>query len=364
MPVDSSLFLVIMAGGSGTRFWPKSTARRPKQLLGFGREHPDTLIVQTLKRFNDVVEPSRDRRFIVTTELLKSAIENQVGTANVTTLAEPAARNTAPCVYWAAREVYARDPKGILLVMPSDHYIPQQSAFRATVRAAAEWARTHDDLVTLGVKPDRPETGYGYLKTGSEVGSSSANGAAAEKCRRVDAFVEKPNLERAKEFVSSGNYLWNGGMFLWRAEIILRAFDEFMPELKVAWENAQGKVADAYPKMTATSIDYGVMEKAKNVVTFTLDAGWDDLGSWTSLETLADVLRARHEAGVVTGGDVLCVESTGNIVDAPGKLVTLLGVKDLIVVHQGDSILVARKERAQDIKLIVDQVKARFPDKA
>lgn len=355
MSADSSLFLIIMAGGSGTRFWPKSTAKRPKQLLGFGRDNPETLILQTLKRFDGLVDASRDRRFIVTTELLKSAIEEQVGTKTVTTLAEPAARNTAPCVYWAAREVYARDPKGILLVMPADHYIPKLDGFRATVRAAAEWARKHDDLVTIGVKPDRPETGYGYLKTGGEAGKD---------CRKVDAFVEKPNLERAKEFVKSGSYLWNGGMFLWKAETILKAYDSFMPEMKTAWEAAKGKVADAYPRMTATSIDYGVMEKAKNVVTFTLDAGWDDLGSWTSLESVADVLRARHDAGIVTGGDVIAVESNGNIVDAPGKLVTLLGVKDLIVVHQGDSILVARKDRAQDIKLIVDQVKAKFPDKA
>lgn len=343
-----------MAGGSGTRFWPKSTAKRPKQLLGFGRSS-ETLILQTLRRFDSLVESSRERRFIVTTELLKSAIEEQVGTETVTTLAEPAARNTAPCVYWAAREVYARDPKGILLVMPADHYIPKLDAFRSTVRAAAEWARTHDDLVTLGVKPDRPETGYGYLKAGKEI---------EKGCRKVDAFVEKPNLERAKEFVASGNYLWNGGMFLWRAETILRAYDSFMPEMKKAWEDSAGKIAMAYPKMTATSIDYGVMEKAKNVVTFTLDAGWDDLGSWTSLESVADVLQARHDAGIVTGGDVLAVESNGNIVDAPGKLVALLGVNDLIVVHQGDSILVTRKDRAQDIKLIVDQVKAKFPEKA
>jgi mannose-1-phosphate guanylyltransferase len=359
--MDSSVFLVIMAGGSGTRFWPKSVARRPKQLLGFGRESPDTLIVQTLKRFDGIVDASRDRRFIVTTELLKDAIEELVGTKSVTTLAEPAARNTAPCVYWAAREVAARDPKGVMLVMPSDHTIPRLDDFRATLLAAVERAKSHDELVTLGVKPDRPETGYGYLKTGSELGKS---GKRAEPCRKVDAFVEKPNLERAKEFLAAGNYLWNGGMFVWRADVILRAFDELMPEMRQAWEAAHGKVGDAYPKMTATSIDYGVMEKAKNVVTFSLDAGWDDLGSWTSLESLADVLRARHETGVVTGGDIVTVESSGNIVDAPGKLVALLGVKDLIVVHQGDSILVARKDRAQDIKLVVDRVKAGFPDKA
>lgn len=348
-----------MAGGSGTRFWPKSTAKRPKQLLGFGRENPETLILQTLRRFDGIVDSSRERRFIVTTELLKSAIEAQVGTKDVTTLAEPAARNTAPCVYWAAQEVFKRDPKGILLVMPSDHYIPNREVFRKTLAAAAEWARTHDDLVTIGVKPDRPETGYGYLKTGAELGKSRG-----ENCVRVDAFVEKPNLARAQEFLKSGNYFWNGGMFLWKAETILSAFDSFMPEMKKAWTEAKGDLATAYPKMTATSIDYGIMEKAKNVVSFALDAGWDDLGSWTSLESLADVLKARGEAGIVTGGDVLSVDSNGNIVDAPGKLVTLLGINDLIVVHHGDSILVARKERAQDIKLIVDQVKAKFPEKA
>lgn len=359
MSIDPSLFLIIMAGGSGTRFWPKSTAKRPKQLLGFGRESPETLILQTLRRFDGIVEPTCERRFIVTTELLKSAIESQVGTKDVTTLAEPAARNTAPCIYWAAREVYRRDPKGILLVMPSDHYIPNLEAFRKTLRAAAEWARDHDDLVTLGVKPDRPETGYGYLKTGAEVGQS-----LGERCGKVDAFVEKPNLKVAQEFLRSGNYLWNGGMFLWKAETILSAFDSLMPEMKKAWDSAKGDLATAYPKMTATSIDYGIMEKAPNVVSFSLDAGWDDLGSWTSLESVADVLQARSEAGIVIGGDVLSVDSKRNIIDAPGKLVTLLGINDLIVVHHGDSILVAHKDRAQDIKQIVDQVKAKFPEKA
>ncbi len=350
---------MIMAGGSGTRFWPKSTAKRPKQLLGFGRNSSETLILQTLRRFEGIVENSCERRFIITTELLKSEIEAQVGVKDVSTLAEPAGRNTAPCIYWAAREVYSRNPKGIMLVMPSDHYIPNHESFKKTLTAAAEWAKTHDDLVTLGVKPDRPETGYGYLKTGDEVGKS-----VGERCGKVEAFIEKPNLSRAQEFLKSGNYLWNGGMFLWRAETILKAFDAFMPEMKAAWDQSNGVLSAAYPNMTATSIDYGIMEKAKNVVSFTLDAGWDDLGSWTSLESVADVLQARNEVGVVTGGDVLAVDSKGNIIDAPGKLVTLLGINDLIVVHHGDSILVARKDRAQDIKLIVDQVKAKFPEKA
>jgi mannose-1-phosphate guanylyltransferase len=217
-----------------------------------------------------------------------------------------------------------------------------------------EWARAHDDLIALGVKPTRPETGYGYLKTGKALGGAT----------KVDAFVEKPNLARAQEFLAAGNYLWNGGSFVWRVSSILKAFDTFMPEMKKAWDAASGDVARAYPQMTATSIDYGVMEKASNVVTFALDCGWDDVGSWTSLEELADTLKARFEGNVVSAGEVVAVESEGNIVDAPGRLVALLGVRNLIVVEHGGSLLIAPKERAQDIKLFGEKVKKTHPEKA
>jgi mannose-1-phosphate guanylyltransferase len=180
----------------------------------------------------------------------------------------------------------------------------------------------------------------------------------------VEAFVEKPNLEKATEYLKAGNYLWNGGMFLWRADVILAAFDKLMPEMRREWDAAGGEVETAYPRMTATSIDYGIMEKAGNVVTFPLDCAWDDLGSWTSLESVADLLGARHAGGVVTGGQCLAIESSGNVVDAPGRLVALLGVKDLIVVEHGDAILVARKDRAQDIRLVVDAVKKARPELA
>lgn len=347
-----ALHLVIMAGGSGTRFWPKSTSKRPKQLLSFSQGGP-TLLGQTLTRFDGLVPADAAHRMIVTTQLLKSACAQ--GAPGVNVLAEPAGRNTAPCVYWAAREIAAQDPRGVMLVMPADHYISKPEAFTASIREAVRWAESHDDLVTLGVKPTRPETGYGYLK----IGAALSGGA-----KKVDAFVEKPNAEKAHEFVNAGHYLWNGGMFVWRADVILKAFDESMPEMRREWEAAQGRVEEAYPKLTATSIDYGVMEKARNVVSFALDCGWDDLGSWTTLEEMADVLQARQEGGVATGGEILAVESDGCIVDAPGKLVALLGVKDLIVVEAGGVILVAEKRRAQDIKLVVDQVKKRRPELA
>jgi mannose-1-phosphate guanylyltransferase len=343
-------YLVIMAGGSGTRFWPKSTSRRPKQLLSFAPGAP-TLLRQTLDRFDGIVPGGEGHRMIVTTRGLSEACG--IEARGVKILAEPAGRNTAPCVYWAAREIAAKDPRGVMLVMPADHYIARPENFSATLKQAVEWAQNHDDLVTLGITPTRPETGYGYLRIGASQGGA---------CRKVDAFVEKPNLERAKEFVATGDYLWNGGMFVWRAEVILRAFDELMPEMKREWEACKGKVEDAYPRLTATSIDYGIMEKARNVVGFALDCGWDDLGSWTTVEAMADVLGARVEGGACIGGEVLAVDSGGTIVDAPGKLVALLGVKDLIVVESGDVILVADKSRAQDIKLMVDAVKKRRPE--
>jgi len=347
----SSLHLVIMAGGSGTRFWPKSTSSRPKQFLSFGGDGSPSLLQQTLERFDGIVPEAH--RWVVTTERLKAPVAEQSKTVKV--LAEPQGRNTAPCVYWAARAVAELDPKAVMLVMPADHHMADVEKFRLTVARAAEWARVRDDLVTLGVKPTRPETGYGYLRLGS---------ALEGGCSSVAAFVEKPNDEKAEEFVASGQYLWNGGMFLWRAEIILRAFDEHMPEMKRIWDECGGNVGKAYPRLTATSIDYGVMEKARNVVTFSLDCGWDDLGSWTSLETLAQGLGLDREGGVVTAGEMVSVESSGNIVDAPGAVVALLGVQDLIVARNGDAILVARKDRAQDIRLIVEAVKKLRPELA
>ena len=352
--LKDSLFLVVMAGGSGTRFWPKSTSKKPKQFLAFGNSS-DSLLQQTMKRFEKMVPESRTNRMIVTTEFLRGEVLKQFSEGSMTLLAEPSGRNTAPCVFWAAQEVVRTNPNGIMLVMPSDHYIHDLKAFAVSIEDAIKHAESTDDLVTLGVKPTRPETGYGYLKTGVPI---------TKNCFKVDAFVEKPNHERAEEFLKSGAYLWNGGMFVWKARAVLDAFSKFMPEMNRAWGEAKGNVTAAYPNLTATSIDFGVMERASNVVTFPLDCGWDDLGSWTSLETLAETLGAVSNSGTVTAGNVITVDSSGNIVDVPGHLVALLGVKDLVVVRQGDTILIADKHRAQDIRLVVEQVKKVAPEKA
>jgi mannose-1-phosphate guanylyltransferase len=351
---SSQIYLVVMAGGSGTRFWPKSTAKKPKQFLSFGKS-TETLLQQTMSRFQELVPASSKNRMIVTTESLKGEVLKQFSEGSTTVLAEPSGRNTAPCVFWAAKKVFESDPDGIMLVMPSDHYIHRPQSFIESIRHALAHAASTNDLVTLGVKPTRAETGYGYLKTAGEISAG---------CFKVDAFVEKPNRVRAEAFLQSGEYLWNGGMFVWKARAILDAFNEYMPEMEKAWQDSGRDVEQAYSQMTATSIDFGVMEKAKNVVTFPLDCGWDDLGSWTSLETLAETLGAVSECGTVTAGDVIPVDSTGNVVDVQGHLVALLGVKDMIVVRQDQTILIADKHRAQDIRLVVEKIKKLFPDRA
>ena len=344
------IYLVVMAGGSGTRFWPRSTSRRPKQLLAFGPEQ-QTLLARTLARFDGLVPD--DDRIVVTTEALSGAIAREAPA--VTVLAEPQGRNTAPCIYWAARVVAARDPEAVMLVMSADHFVADVAAFRGTVLQAVERARAFDELVTLGVKPTRPETGYGYLRLGEALGHG---------CFRVEEFVEKPPRERAETYVRAGTHLWNSGMFAWRAGVVLAAFDRCMPDMGTRWEKAAGDVATLYRSVPATSIDYGVMEKAGNVVTFPLDCGWEDVGSWASLDTLADALDARRPGGTILAGDVLAVQSERNVVDVPGKLVALLGVNDLIVVEQDGALLVASKDRAQDVRLVVDEVKKRRPELA
>lgn len=349
-------YLLVMAGGSGTRFWPKSTSKKPKQLLSFSRNETDpTLLSRTLARFDNLIED--DRRFILTTEKLESAVKADA--PHVQILAEPEGRNTAPCLYWAARTLHERDLQSIMVVMPSDHEILDLPEFKSVVGAAIEWATTHDDLITLGVRPTRPETGYGYLKLSQTM--SSIKPGSREPIR-LEKFVEKPNLEKAKEFLATGQYLWNGGMFVWKTSVLLAAFDRLMPEMRVAWERNGGKVERAYRELTATSIDYGILEKSSNVVTFPLDCGWDDLGSWTSLESVADRLKLSVDGGVAMGGEVVSLRSKGNIVDAPGRVVALLDVEDLIIVEHGEALMIARKSSAQDIKLLVDAVKQKRSD--
>lgn len=353
-----NIYLVVIAGGSGTRFWPKSTSKCPKQLLRFQPNSP-TLLRQTLDRFSNWIPANR--RYIVTTKSLEDAVQREA--PECTILAEPNGRNTAPCIFWAAKVIESCDPNSIMLVMPADHLVQNLASFESTLKAACAWAESHEDLITLGITPTRPETGYGYLKTSSGAGHHP---------RKVEQFVEKPTLDRALQFLQTGNYLWNGGMFVWKTSDILKSFSEILPNYGQAWRETEGKIDRTYPLLEATSIDYGIMEKAKNVIAFPLECGWDDLGSWNSLEgyfsapfpngSKATSNSPSETRNTVIGGQVHFFDSSGNIVDAPGKTVSLLGVNDLIVVESGEVILVADKGQSQDIKAVVTAIKATRPD--
>lgn len=334
-----------MAGGSGTRFWPRSRQLRPKQLLKFGTQSK-TLLETTLDRFQNLVLPKN--QWVVTTETLKDPVSLVLSASSARILAEPQGRNTAPCLYWAAQEMNRIDPDAVMIVMPSDHWIGDVGKFQDSVLLAVSHARETESLVTLGIPPTRPETGYGYLK----VSVPTSDGVL-----RVEKFVEKPDFARAEEYVRSSSYLWNGGMFVWRVSVLLKAFDQWMPEMRRAWESSGENYLEAYPKWTATSIDYGIMEKATDVTCVPLDCGWDDMGSWASLEEYGSREGLQTSEGTVLNGSVLAVESSGNIVDVPGKHVALLGVQDLVVVEDGDVLLVMPKQRSQDLRLIVDRLK-------
>lgn len=337
-----------MAGGSGTRFWPKSRAALPKQLLSFG-QHSGSLLQMTLDRFDSIVEP--ENKVIVTTEILKDEVARQSPESII--LAEPQGRNTAPCIYWASKVIAQKDPDAIMIVVPSDHFLRNISAYREVINQAVERAQSSNDLVTLGVKPTFPATGFGYLKASEDLGGG---------CLKVEAFVEKPNEEKAKSFIDQGHYYWNAGMFVWSVRAILESFKTSMPEYESVWEATAGNVQAAYPQLEATSIDYGIMERAKNVVTFTLDCGWSDLGSWPSLDEVAEELDAKVGNNVVVSGDIISVESENNIVDVPSRLVALVGINDLVVVEHGNALLVMPKNKAQDVKKVVETLKTLHPD--
>jgi mannose-1-phosphate guanylyltransferase/mannose-6-phosphate isomerase len=332
-----------MAGGSGTRFWPKSTPDHPKQFLSFGPD-PRPLLLQTLSRFDGIVKAGAT--IIVTTERLAAATRTLCG-GSIEVLAEPEGRNTAPCLFWAAMRIAETDPESVLLAMPADHLVSDVKEFQRAINAAIARAAANDEIVTVGIRPTRAETGYGYLQIGPDLGSG---------VRKVDRFVEKPDAARAGEFVKSGKHLWNAGMFVARASVLLREFDQYLPAYRKAWAAAGGNAAAAYPKMEAVSVDVGIMEKSGRVVTVGTDCGWDDLGNWTSLESLGKKWGLERREGVTLSGSVTGVDASGNVIDAPGRTVGLLGVHNLVIVECEGRILVADKSRLQDLRELTKKI--------
>jgi mannose-1-phosphate guanylyltransferase len=338
---------LILAGGSGTRFWPLSRQRRPKQLLAL--EGSQSLLRTTLERLRPLVEPPEV--WVCTTETLAEQVRRELPEVPPEQiLCEPAARNTAPAIGWSVRSMPEEARRGVVAVLPADHRVGDAAAFRKTLERAARVVEQEDPVMTLGVLPRRAETGYGYLEL--------EPGERPDGVRRVRRFVEKPSADAARRFVASGNYLWNAGIFVFRGTTLLEILKRLQPELAAGLEEiaaAPDRLRELYPRLPTDSIDYAVMEKLAGIVTLPLDCGWSDLGSW---EALDEVLPKDDQAN--TGrGDRLAVEAHGNLLFADVGTIAVLGIEDLVVVRTGDAVLVCPKSRSQEIKKLVSELTAR-----
>ncbi len=346
----STIHTIIMAGGSGTRFWPLSRSARPKQFLPLTSKLP--LIAETMKRMTGLSTPARTSVVCGAKHaaLVKKALP-KLPKGNV--VVEPEARNTAPAIALACAQVAHVDPKGVVVVLASDQHVADPEAFRAAVREAVRVAET-GQIVTLGIAPTRPETGYGYIRLGAPL-----SGAA----RKVGAFVEKPNLETAKQYLASGDYLWNAGIFVFRVDVMLAAFAQHMPEtskplaaIRAAWgsKRAASVLKSQFKKLTATSIDYGVAEKASNIAVVPAACGWSDVGSFNALPEV----RKLDAHGNVIEGEAIVIDTTGSVVLAGKKPIAVVGMKDVVVVDAGDAFLVLPKDKSQDVRKVVEALKA------
>lgn len=341
---------VIMAGGGGTRFWPLSRHKEPKQLLNLSGN--DLMINETIDRTATICDYSDI--FIVTNidqaSKMKKATIGRIKPDHI--LSEPAARNTAACIGYAALEIMKKYGDGIMCIFPSDHFIKNKLAFSKVIQEAIK-AAENDVLVTLGITPTYPCTGYGYIRF-----DKKEEGIA----KKVIEFKEKPNIETAEKYVLSGEYAWNSGMFVWKASYILQQFEKFLPDVYACLKKigeAMGTsqendvITTVYPLIPNISIDYGIMEKSNDVKVISADIGWNDVGSWDNL----GVFYEQDEGGNVFAGDHIAMDTTGCIAYSEKRLIATIGVDNLIIVETKDAILVCDKNRCQDVKLIVEQLK-------
>ena len=354
---DSFLYAVIMAGGSGTRFWPRSKKNRPKQLLNITGD--EILLKKTIELITPIVPASRIK--IVTTLLQADSVKSTVShipEENIIT--EPFGRNTAPAIGIAALFIEKDMKDAVLVVLPADHYIEDTKTFHQTILAGAFQALQGDCIVTIGIPPRGPETGYGYIEAG-EV-TDTKNGIYA-----VTSFHEKPDIHTAGRFIKQGTFFWNSGIFIARTSRMLKEIEEYLPHnyqglMKIRASLGTDKEPDVinsvYKEMEAISIDYGVIEKSSHVLMIKGNFGWNDVGSWPSAAQYWPKDSNKHSFI----GDVMSLDSSQCIVYSPKKLVALLGVKDLVIVEDEDALLVCSKERAQDVKKLVEMLKSKGRD--
>ena len=347
------VYNVIMAGGGGTRFWPLSRQAHPKQLLNLSGN--DALINETIKRINSLTD--KENLFIVTNEkqidLLKDTVGNMCEHNNI--LPEPSARNTAAAIGYAAFSIMKKHGDGVMCVYPADHYIKNEVEFINILNKAIKVADENEKLVTIGIAPTFPSTGYGYINFDKEI---EYNGIAYD----VVEFVEKPNYEKAKSYIQSGKYVWNSGMFVWKVSKILDDFKRYLPKVYdkleklsefIGTDKEEKMLQEIYPTIPSISIDYGIMERSNDVVVVPGDFGWNDVGSW-------DVLGAIYptdENGNICRGETIEIDTKDCIVYSEDKLIATVGIRDLIIVSTDDAVMVCKKDKAQDVKKIVDKLK-------
>ncbi len=355
-------FVIIMAGGVGSRFWPLSRREKPKQfldILGTG----ETLIQQTFRRFKSTCP--EENIFVVTSAEHKDLAIEQLGIAPTNVLAEPFRRNTAPCLAYGTFRILKENPDAVIAVTPADHLIIKEEKFCNVIQESMDFVGKNDALLTLGIKPDRPETGYGYIQADRK---KPVNGF--DNLLKVKTFTEKPDIDLAKIFIQSGDFYWNSGIFIWNIKSILSAFEKHLPDMFAAFD--EGKklfgtrqektfIGRTYTECKSISIDYGIMEKADNVYVMCTDIGWSDLGTWSSLYEHS---AADKNGNVIVSGNVFSYDNRGNIFNiSPEKVAIIQGLKDYIVVEADGVLLIVKKEEEQNIKNYLEDVKKETKEK-
>ena len=354
MAEKNNLYCIIMAGGIGSRFWPLSRTSHPKQfidILGTGK----TLLQQTFGRMEKVC-PAENIFIVTSTNYRDLVLEQLPLVKSEQILLEPMRRNTAPCIAYATYKIQQKNPEAIAIIAPSDHLILNEEKFVETILSAVDFADKNDALLTLGIKPSRPETGYGYIQVDSKI--KGYNGL-----HKVKTFTEKPNLELAKVFMDSGEFFWNSGLFVWKQTAIAKAFDEYLPEISSLFKDASTSfgthvetkiIEKTYSECRNISIDYGIMEKAENVYVVCSEFGWSDLGTWGSLYTHIPHSR---EGNALLSKNIRVYNTKHTLVSAgEEKLVVVQGLNDYIVIDTNDVLLICRKQDEQQIKNFVNDI--------
>lgn len=350
-----------MAGGVGSRFWPASTSKQPKQfldILGTG----ETLIQQTFKRFAKIC--GAGNVYVITNAAYAKITQEQlpdIPAGNI--IAEPARRNTAPCIAYASFKIKKKDPLANMIITPADHLITDESEMNRILQVALETTATNNILVTLGIEPHRPETGYGYIQY------KDHDRDLNPEVKQVKTFTEKPDLEMATSFIESGDFLWNSGIFVWNANSIMTAFDKYLPDMYQAFEQGwdvlntdkeEAFIQEIYPSCENESVDYGILEKAKNVFVIPSSFGWSDLGSWGSVHQES---KKDDNGNSVNSKKVLFYDSQNNIVRIDSdKIAVISGMEDYIIIQDGSRLLICPRSKEQEIKMFVSDVKVDFGD--